>query len=373
MARARNIKPGFFKNEILGEMPMEARMLFIGLWTLADREGRLEDRPKRIKMELFPYDSFDVDPMLSRLQADGFLTRYEVGGFRFIQIENFVKHQDPHYKEKASEIPPPEGVEDIIKATAVTRGQRVRILERDGYRCQSCGAESHLCIDHVIPVSRGGDSSDDNLQVLCHSCNTKKGNKLDGEEKGQKKSIHRPGAVIARANVGSNSNQQKCPSPSDSLSSDSLIPDSLIPDSLTPSNEGVARTLQGEACMAMKTAGMAGVNPSHPKLTALLEAGITVPELVAAAADAVAKGKPFAYALASAEGRRRDAATAPLPNVQPDAPVETYAQRAARQRMEEVAPMAARKAPGSAFDAAQRFMRGDVVDVTPAPQQLQVM
>lgn len=227
MARARNIKPGFFKNEILGEMPMEARMLFIGLWTLADREGRLEDRPKRIKMELFPYDSFDVDPMLSRLQADGFLTRYEVGGFRFIQIENFVKHQDPHYKEKASEIPPPEGVEDIIKATAVTRGQRVRILERDGYRCQSCGAESHLCIDHIIPVSRGGDSSDDNLQVLCHSCNTKKGNKLDGEEKGQKKSIHRPGAVIARANVGSNSNQQKCPSPSDSLSSDSLNPDSL--------------------------------------------------------------------------------------------------------------------------------------------------
>ena len=228
MARARNIKPGFFKNEVLAEMPMEARMLFIGLWTLADREGRLEDRPKRIKMELFPYDSFDVDPMLSRLQADGFLTRYDVGGVRFIQIENFVKHQDPHYKEKASEIPPPEGVEDIIKATAVTRGQRVRILERDGYRCQSCGAESHLCIDHVIPVSRGGDSSDDNLQVLCHSCNTKKGNKLDGEEKGQKKSIHRPGAVIARPNVGSNSNQQKCTSPSDSLSSDSLNSDSLF-------------------------------------------------------------------------------------------------------------------------------------------------
>ena len=234
MARARNIKPGFFKNEVLAEMPMEARMLFIGLWTLADREGRLEDRPKRIKMELFPYDSFDVDPMLSRLQEDGFLTRYDVGGVRFIQIENFVKHQDPHYKEKASEIPPPEGVEDIIKATAVTRGHRVRILERDGYRCQSCGAESHLCIDHVIPVSRGGDSSDDNLQVLCHSCNTKKGNKLDGEEKGQKKSIHRPGAVIARPNVGSNSNQQKCTSPSDSLSSDSLNPDSLNPDSLNP-------------------------------------------------------------------------------------------------------------------------------------------
>ena len=123
--------------------------------------------------------------------------------------------------------------------------------------------------------------------------------------------------------------------------------------------------------MAMKSVGMAGVNPSNPKLTALLEAGITVPELVAAAADAVAKGKPFAYALASAEGRRRDAATSPLPNVvQRDAPVETYAQRAARQRMEEVAPMAARKQPGSAFDAAQRFMQGEVIDVAAVPKQL---
>ena len=49
---------------------------------------------------------------------------------------------------------------------------------------------------------------------------------------------------------------------------------------------------------------------------------------------------------------------------------ETYAQRAARQRMEEVAPMAARKQPGSAFDAAQRFMQGEVIDVAAVPKQL---
>ncbi len=50
----------------------------------------------------------------------------------------------------------------------------------------------------------------------------------------------------------------------------------------------------------------------------------------------------------------------------PDTPTETYAQRAARQRMEEVAPMAARKAPGAGFEAAQRFMAGGtVIDVAP--------
>ena len=51
MARARNIKPGFFLNEELGVLPPLVRILFAGLWCIADRDGRLEDRPKRIKME----------------------------------------------------------------------------------------------------------------------------------------------------------------------------------------------------------------------------------------------------------------------------------------------------------------------------------
>ena len=218
MARARNIKPGFFKNEFLAEMPCEVRLLFIGLWTLADREGRLEDRPKRIKAELFAFDSFDVDSMLNILQRDSFVLRYEVDGVRFVQIENFVKHQDPHYKERASEIPAPDGRDNMIVASGVTRTQRARIYSRDDFTCQSCGSKEHLCIDHILPVSRGGDSSDDNLQTLCMSCNTSKGNKLDGEEKSSRQ---------RRIDVGSNLNQKNRPSPSDSL-----IPDSLIPDSL---------------------------------------------------------------------------------------------------------------------------------------------
>lgn len=228
MARARNIKPGFFKNEVLAEQPAETRLLFVGLWTLADREGRLEDRPKRIRAELFPFDSFDVDSMLDRLQADGFVTRYEADGVQYVQIENFVKHQDPHYKEKASEIPPPPGREDAIIATGVTRTQRARILERDGYTCVSCGAKEHLCIDHILPVSRGGDSSDENLQVLCMSCNTKKGNKLDGELKNfsKKGSDKLPGPDDF--DVDPNSTQAR---PKEIILRP-LIPDSLIPDSL---------------------------------------------------------------------------------------------------------------------------------------------
>lgn len=282
MARARNIKPGFFKNEVLGVADPLYSLLFEGLWVLADRAGRLEDRPLRIKGEVFPYrDGLNVDAMLNWLESNGFIRRYTAQGKKCILVLEFVKHQNPHKNEAESELPAPS--------------------------------------DECTKPEEIGTTTE----------------------------------IIG------------------STRADSLSSDSLIPDSLTPSNEGVARTLQAEACIAMKAAGMAAVNPSNPKLTALLEAGITVPELVAAAADAVAKGKPFAYALASAEGRRRDAATAPLPNVvQRDAPVETYAQRAARQRMEEVAPMAARKQPGSAFDAAQRFMQGEVIDVAAVPKQL---
>lgn len=105
MARARNIKPGFFRNAELVELPFETRLLFQGLWVLADREGRLVDRPKQIKMEIFPADSVDIDVMLNQLSLAGFVVRYEVDGARYIQVVNFCKHQNPHRDERASTIP----------------------------------------------------------------------------------------------------------------------------------------------------------------------------------------------------------------------------------------------------------------------------
>jgi len=107
MARARNIKPGFFGNEDLAELPFSTRLLFIGLWTIADREGRLEDRPKRIKMAIFPGDSVDVDKALNELQQSGFLVRYTVNEARYIGLLAFAKHQHPHHKEPPSTIPKP--------------------------------------------------------------------------------------------------------------------------------------------------------------------------------------------------------------------------------------------------------------------------
>jgi hypothetical protein len=114
MARARNIKPGFFKNEDLAECSPHARLCFIGLWILADRDGRLEDRPKRIKAELFPFDTVDVEPLLQELERFKFIVRYETDGMKAIQIPEFVKHQSPHYSEKPSVIKPPTLPESVF-------------------------------------------------------------------------------------------------------------------------------------------------------------------------------------------------------------------------------------------------------------------
>lgn len=105
MARARNIKPGFFTNDLLAELPFETRLLFIGLWTVADREGRLEDRPKKIKMEVFPADDVDVDAALNQLVQSGFIHRYTHESTHIIQVRNFTKHQRPHSNETPSTLP----------------------------------------------------------------------------------------------------------------------------------------------------------------------------------------------------------------------------------------------------------------------------
>ena len=108
MARARNIKPGFFKNEVLGVADPLYSLLFEGLWVLADRAGRLEDRPLRIKGEVFPYrDGLNVDAMLNWLESNGFIRRYTAQGKKCILVLEFVKHQNPHKNEAESELPAP--------------------------------------------------------------------------------------------------------------------------------------------------------------------------------------------------------------------------------------------------------------------------
>lgn len=112
MARTRLIKPKFFIDEDIGTLPPLARLLFIGLWTVADREGILEDKPRQIKNAILGYDDCDVDELLNQLYTAGFIVRYTYNSKCYIKIRCFVKHQNPHKQEKPSEYPQPTEIQE---------------------------------------------------------------------------------------------------------------------------------------------------------------------------------------------------------------------------------------------------------------------
>ena len=128
--RARTIKPGFVSNEDLCSLPFETRLLFAGLWLIADRSGRLQDRPAKIRAEIFPYDaSVDVDAMLETLDSKGLIFRYILNESSYIQIPKWHQHQHPHPKEPDSVIPPiPCDLADFKGCREKAMSSRVKVL-----------------------------------------------------------------------------------------------------------------------------------------------------------------------------------------------------------------------------------------------------
>ena len=105
MARTRLIKPSFFLDEAVAEMPDTAQLLFIGLWTLADRNGRLRDAYKSIRAQIFPYRDVNVSDLLDLIASANLIDRYKVGNERIIQIRSFGKHQHCHINEPKGTLP----------------------------------------------------------------------------------------------------------------------------------------------------------------------------------------------------------------------------------------------------------------------------
>lgn len=107
MARARNIKPSFFTNEQLADNDPLGRLLFIGLWTIADYNGNLEFKARTIKVQVLPWDDCNIKKLMIDLDKSGLIRFYSDSKKLFINIPNFTKHQSPHKneREKPSDIP----------------------------------------------------------------------------------------------------------------------------------------------------------------------------------------------------------------------------------------------------------------------------
>jgi len=150
MARARNIKPGFMTNDELGELSPFARLAFIGLWCHADYNGNLKYKPKRLKVEILPYDNVDFSDVVAELEGAGFVKTYSVDGTNYLNVVNFRKHQRPHKNEvlRGTDIPEPV-TEGGPNGTDIEQKRTVTEHERDenrsnppdtGYRIPDTGS-----------------------------------------------------------------------------------------------------------------------------------------------------------------------------------------------------------------------------------------
>jgi len=132
--RARNIKPGFFINEEVGSLTMTARVLFIGLWCAADKNGFIEYRPQKIKASIFPYDSLNLIKFLEEISQKGLITIWcdKDKHCHFIEIPSFDKHQRPHPNEKQSELKEiVEQADDLIKLHEIKCNYRLILGKRN--------------------------------------------------------------------------------------------------------------------------------------------------------------------------------------------------------------------------------------------------
>lgn len=125
MARIRYIKSDFWKDEDIAELPHQTRLFYIGMWNFADKSGRLEDRPKWLKVEIFPYENADTEKILEELckvklnSLRPFIQRYACDGKKYIQILSWDEHQKPHHQEQESKIPEPPLMETLTGTITV--------------------------------------------------------------------------------------------------------------------------------------------------------------------------------------------------------------------------------------------------------------
>lgn len=105
MARIRTIKPEFFTSDDICALSPLARLLYIGLWCEADREGRMVWTPSGFKRRYLPDDECDAAALCAELTGRGLVVLYGDG---LAYIPTFSDHQHVNPREAVSKLPDPD-------------------------------------------------------------------------------------------------------------------------------------------------------------------------------------------------------------------------------------------------------------------------
>jgi len=110
------IDPGIWVSEQVSNLSRDARLLFIGLISNADDEGRLKGSPRYLKATVFPYDNIEpnqVATWLREVTTEKLALEYNVNGDQYIFLPNFLKHQYIS-RPRPSQLPPPDFSEPSV-------------------------------------------------------------------------------------------------------------------------------------------------------------------------------------------------------------------------------------------------------------------
>ena len=117
---------------------------------------------------------------LSLISSGTYLRHY---GTWYKALESFIAYVSENDDDSLNEITENDNTSSIKHKTKRDPSDRlkVQVLMRDGNRCRICGVECsgglhNIHFDHIIPWSKGGETTLENLQVLCSACNEAKGN-----------------------------------------------------------------------------------------------------------------------------------------------------------------------------------------------------
>jgi len=150
MPRIRTIKPEFFSDPKVAQLPFRARLLFIALWTFADDEGRNRAITKELAGYAFPLDdsvtNSNVETDLQLLQSLGMITLYEANSLRLYQVN--------HWEHQSINRPTPSKFQPCCESSRSTHGVLSESLTEDSLR-----ARKEMEVEMELGNGKGGASA----------------------------------------------------------------------------------------------------------------------------------------------------------------------------------------------------------------------
>lgn len=201
----RIIKESICESKKLSEVSFFAEDLYKRLITYADDYGRFNADYQVLRARLYPREieivtDEDIEDAMTELIGVGKIRFYtsiprkEIYGC----FPNWNEHQRVRDSKKKIPDPSDTTVNDWYLKRFVPLDLKIRIIERDKFKCRECGkfvcagevsakrlvkmGSGLLHIDHIVPVNQGGRATEENLRLLCPRCNLKRKKSFTIEE-----------------------------------------------------------------------------------------------------------------------------------------------------------------------------------------------